>query len=270
MSTPLIEEFAVGRYIQLVDASASDEDAADAIRRLFASARPFEDGTPRFLAHGIVLVLTDALGAVIDVHPALRPGERERPKTVREIRRLSRFVVVEGIDGSGMTTLINAMLAALGPEARLLRCNRDTEVGRAARNLTVADAPPYAVQAAMIADKFLLDVEIRGVREAGGTCLVDRWTYSAMAYNPPLRKWLAAPYAQLDVPSHVLLIDVPVETALARLCDRGKAEAYENRARLAEARRWYLEESRRGRWTLLDGTRPAAEVLTKAMAAIGG
>ncbi len=263
-----ISEHAMTNYVDRIDASASREDTAAAIRKLYASARRFEDGTPRFLAHGVVLVLSSTLDLVTDVHPALRPGE-ERPKTVREIRRLSRFIVVEGIDGAGKSTLVAGLHAAL-PEARVLRCNRDTEVGRAARNLMMADSPAYAVQSAMIADKFVLDLEIRGVREAGGTVLVDRWTYSAMAYEPSLRRWLSAPYAQLDVPSHVLLLDLPVEAALARVGNRGGADSYESRKRLSEARRWYLEEARRSGWTVINAMQDEVSILAQATEAVGG
>jgi len=92
---------------------------------------------------------------------------------------------------------------------------------------------------------------------------------SAYAYAPKLRPWLGQAYSQLDVPTHVLWIDVPIGNAIKRISARGEIDAFETKERLITAKTWYAQQASRADWHTLDGLDSEDAMVRRALEAIG-
>ncbi|MHB8605097.1 MAG: dTMP kinase [Thermoplasmatota archaeon] len=192
-----------------------------------------------------------------------------------------RLIVCEGIDGSGKTTVSKALASALG--ARWTAEPTDTWLGEAVRRAVKdPDASPWTEAFLFMADHAAHVERVRGWLEAGQSVVSDRWCESTFAYQGAA---LAAPdfdavvelrkiEARFDrAPDVVLLFDLPVEVALARVGARGReAEKFERAAFLETVRANYLRLAREapgGRWRVIDASEPQHDVLGHALAALG-
>ncbi|MBI3725243.1 dTMP kinase [bacterium] len=155
------------------------------------------------------------------------------------------FVVFEGIDGSGKTTQASRLaerLAARGIAVRRLveptRGPIGEEIRRRAR-----DGPPLAPREEL---ELFLEDRRANVREnilpalARNEALVqDRSFLSTVAYQgarPELglsREDLLRLHGEMPKPDVIVLLDLDVDTGLARVASRGKHDAFEERAYLA-------------------------------------
>jgi dTMP kinase len=197
------------------------------------------------------------------------------------------FVVVEGIEGSGKSTLISGLAERLRADGRDVIVTREpggTAAGDAIReillNRSIAIAPlteGFLVNAARA--QHVVDV-IRPGLAAGRIVLCDRFTDSTLAYQgfgrgldvASLRTACTIATGGIE-PDLVLVLDLPVAAARARLRERSKSldriesedEAFHERVR-----RGFLaiaEHSARHR--VLDATQPAAALLEAAMRDVG-
>lgn len=147
------------------------------------------------------------------------------------------FVVVEGVEGSGKSTLVESLAAQLRSEGNDCIATREpggTILGNAVRNLfldrTSAIAP--------LAEAFLVNAAraqhveevIRPALAAGRLVICDRFIDSTLAYQgfgrgidlDVLRRLCDAATGGLE-PSLVLVLDVPIAVARKRLGARAQA-----------------------------------------------
>ena len=196
-----------------------------------------------------------------------------------------RFVVLEGIDGCGKTTQLEALSAwlpgsgLLPAGARLLRSREPgaTPLGRALRELLL-HAPDEAA-ACHTAELLLyaadraqhVDTLIRPALAAGHWVLSDRYAGSTAAYQGHGRGLDAGLIAQLETiatgglqPDLTLWLELPLEQSLARRRDRAAdrieaaGEAFLERVAAGFA----AEAALRG-WRRIDAA-AAAEAVTAA------
>jgi len=143
--------------------------------------------------------------------------------------RVSKYLALEGVDGSGKSTVGRALLEALdrrGTEAILVREPGGTALGEAVRSLLLdsqtlddwAEVFLFAAQRAELAR----DV-IRPALEAGTWVISDRSYYSSIAYQGRARglgedKVRTINETGLDgiIPDFVFVLDVEPEVALSR------------------------------------------------------
>lgn len=181
-----------------------------------------------------------------------------------------RFVVLEGIDGSGKTTQLEALAAwlptsGLLPEGATVLCSREpggTALGQALRQLLLhppdGSAPCPSAELLLYAADRAQHVEtvIRPALAAGEWVLSDRFTGSTAAYQGDGRGLPALRIAELEriatgglAPDLTLWLDLPLAESLRRrghrAADRMEAsgEAFLTRvaegfARLAKERGW--------------------------------
>lgn len=187
--------------------------------------------------------------------------------------RRARYIIFEGIDGAGKSSRMAALEAALAtshpqlPVTRLFEPTRGpagAEIRRRAQH-----GPPMTA-----AEELALFVKDRRAHVAGalgealsrsGLVLQDRSYLSTCAYQG------ARPELGLDLPALldrnafaprpdlVVLLDLPVPAALARVRARGEADAFEESAFLERVRAGFLalaDES----WLVLDATAAPAEL----------
>ena len=213
-------------------------------------------------------------------------GPRSRSRHAAAPR--GRFVVLEGIDGSGTTTQAAALSRELqarqiphvttfepstGPLGVLLR---QALAGRLVANRGGAAAPldPRAMALLFAADRAdHVDQQIRPALERGELVLCDRYLLSSLAYQglnlDPA--YVEAINAGSPSPDLTLFLAVPPALAQKRRAQRGGGEElYDALALQRRIDRLYraaiIRRKRRERIVLIDGTQAAAEVTGVLMA----
>lgn len=143
-----------------------------------------------------------------------------------------KFIAIEGVDGSGKTTVIMHLIKALeGERVIFTREPGGTKVGNLIRGiLTSEKMDPMAEILLFYADRreHLLNTVIPAL-ESGTHVVSDRFEASTYAYqlaghehmeHEPLFRYLSSLVVADSGPDHYVLIDVPTEVAAARMRSR--------------------------------------------------
>jgi dTMP kinase len=185
-----------------------------------------------------------------------------------------RLIALEGIDGSGKSTLHRELLRRLrrrGWRVAPWREPVDPEIGLRAQVLGPTD--PLAAAIEFTVDRWLARPRLERLLRGRDLVLTDRSFYSTLAYQgsalpAPTRAGLARLQEAASVPpDRVLLLDLPVEEALRRVGLRGSVRApLEREATLRRVAAAYRRFARRGGWLVLDARSPAPELADRAEA----
>ena len=183
------------------------------------------------------------------------------------------FVVIEGIDGSGKSTLAKALAERLGA-GRVVLTREPTDQSTWGRRLREA-----AIKGRLNREDEIehfhrdrvhhLEALIRPALKAGKIVITDRYVDSTLAYQATdladADKLFARMAPELDVPDLVIVLDLPVETALQRIGKgRGEKTQFELKETLERAKAFY--DSRNGaRYHHLDATKPFEQVVAAAL-----
>jgi dTMP kinase len=200
-----------------------------------------------------------------------------------------RFIVFEGIDGSGLSTqafrLQGYLRDVLGLPAHLTKEPTDGPAGANVRlklrgRLTMDEATLALFFAADRLDHLATDILPR--LAAGIPVISDRYCLSSFAYQSLSLEldWLRAINSRCRPPDLTIFLDVPVNICMARLrSQRWRLELYETQDKLEQVRRNYLRLvsvlQREGeRVVVIPGIaagreRPIADVAADVQAAVG-
>ncbi len=143
-----------------------------------------------------------------------------------------RFIVLEGIDGSGTTTQSAALAAALRDRGHAVHETREPSrgpVGATVRDqLAISAEATETVDPATLALLFAADRldhlkrEIDPALASGQLVLCDRYLLSSYAYQglhcPP--DWISAINRRAPPPDLTLFLDLDADTAMARVAGR--------------------------------------------------
>lgn len=167
------------------------------------------------------------------------------------------FIVIEGIDGTGKSTLAAALAAALREEGRTVLQTFEPTHGPHGRRLRqMAVSGRDAVTADEETELFIadrrehLEQEILPALRRGETVIVDRYYYSTMAYQGARgvdpKKIEAAHRTFAPEPDLLVLLDLEVAEALHRItAKRGSTpDHFEGAEYLAKVREIFLEIER--------------------------
>lgn len=162
---------------------------------------------------------------------------------------MAKFIVFEGIDGSGKTTQINKLYEALSERGILAEATReptDGAIGKLLREyLTGKKQTDNRAIAALFAadrlDHITCEGGITDTLNKGTTLLCDRYYLSSYAYQSIDcgTDWtidinrIAAETARPDL--HIFL-DVPAEQSMERVTNRGETELFEQLERQKQIR----------------------------------
>ena len=187
---------------------------------------------------------------------------------------------MEGIEGSGKSTLMERLGEILGEDAVVTKEPGGTPIGRAVRQVLLDPASqgmtPVAELLLYFADRAQNVAEVvRPGLAAGRLVLCDRYVESSLAYQGygrglPREQILSL--AELATgglrPDLIVLIDVPVDVGLERVLRRGAHDRLESEQRAfhERVRQGYFElmEADPARWLRLDGA-PDSETVFEAL-----
>jgi dTMP kinase len=191
------------------------------------------------------------------------------------------LVTIEGIDGSGKSTLhesLGLILEDLHPV--MTREPGSTWIGDAVRQAIREKIDPVAEALLFVADHAAhLSTIVRPALIEGRIVISDRFIDSRFAYQqvtlegilPDPASWLKAVHNGWTViPDLTILITVPVEVALNRTGIRKEKEHFEEHNTLESVQKNYLSrvELEPWRYVILDGTMPKEQILTVTEEAI--
>ena len=199
-----------------------------------------------------------------------------------------RFITLEGVEGAGKSTVARSLQSELTRRGLGVLVTREpggTPVAESLRELLLRHGTevltPTAETLLMFAARALhLENAIRPALAAGRWVICDRFTDASYAYQGAGRGIRAALLDQLagavhaDLwPARTLLLDLPVQTGLARANSRaGAPDRFEaeqrqffDRVRAAYLARAALEPQR---IRVIDARGPAGQVAAAALAAI--
>ena len=187
-----------------------------------------------------------------------------------------KFIVFEGIDGSGKSThaaLLKEKLEALGETVYLTAEPSEGEAGKLLRRCLrgESDLPEEAIAGLFMTDRLDHIKNPNGGLlsrlEKGEIVLCDRYYFSSFAYNgsyAPL-DWVLAinalPRALLR-PDLTLFLDIPPERFLSRIENRSETERYEKLEVLKRVRENYFaafEKFPDENVAVIDNDKPLAE-----------
>ncbi len=149
------------------------------------------------------------------------------------------FIVFEGIDGTGKSTQVQMLAAALQKKGHEVITSKEPTDGPYGKRLRdSAETGRLSPQDEL--DLFHLDRKehvtelINPALERGATIILDRYYFSTMAYQG-IRGFDPQEIRQINEafapqPHHVFILEVPIDTALTRIGGRdGQANEFEQR-----------------------------------------
>lgn len=189
------------------------------------------------------------------------------------------FITVEGLDGSGGTTVVDA-ISERYKNAVITQEPSDLWTGEAVRRcIEDEDSNPLTDFYIFMGDRVNhIEQTVKPVDEAGSLVISDRYADSTRAYQPVALAQSAHFESQTTAkifieqtmapwnyePDKTLYLDVSVDTALER-CD--EADKYEKREFLEQVKENYdaLVASESERFTIIDGEQPKEVVRREAL-----
>lgn len=191
------------------------------------------------------------------------------------------LVTIEGIDGSGKSTLVAGLARELEDLSPLFtREPGATWIGDAVRKAVAEEADPVAEALLFAADHAAhLSAVIRPALAGGRLVISDRYTDSRFAYQsvslqgrvPDPAGWIRAVHSGWTIPPDLTyLLVLPPADALGRKDGRTRREHFEEEGFLSHVQEAYLSLARDEprRFVLIDATGDAGTVLEAVSAGI--
>ena len=167
---------------------------------------------------------------------------------------MAGFVVLEGIDGCGKSSVSKLLAKRLGSKAVLTREPTDSWLGQAVRKGDAKKVSPYTDALLFMADRAQHTSEIRKLLAKGRTVVCDRYYHSTVAYQAAYLKdifegdafrWLLDANLRISLrPDLTVLLVIPPELGLERITGRARLSRFERLDVLKEVHKNYLRLAR--------------------------
>ncbi len=189
-----------------------------------------------------------------------------------------RFIVLEGIDGAGKSTLSHALTERLSALTAAVLTAEPSEgyVGDALRRAGAEESHPLLESLLFVADRAHHTHIIEGWLEKGITVICDRYYASTLAYQTAslgegFRPWLREMNEKVIIkPDLTLLLDIDPDGGMDRVNSRGESSKFEKTEYLREVRKQYLKLAEEDGFRVIDASRGPGEVLEEAFVHIRG
>jgi dTMP kinase len=183
------------------------------------------------------------------------------------------LITIEGIDGSGKSSLISALERSLEDLCPVFtREPGSTWIGGQVRRAIAEEIDPVT-EALLFAADHAAHVRqlIRPCLEEGKLIISDRYSDSRYAYQPALLDgvidqplaWLRAVHDRWTIPpDRTFLLVIPVSVAHERMREKGRREHFEDPDLLRKVQKNYLAlaEAEPSRFVLVDATKERDEI----------
>lgn len=184
------------------------------------------------------------------------------------------FIVLEGIDGSGKSTLVD-FLKDRFDDVHITSEPTDSKAGVLVREAETQDRSPYYDLFLFLADRVQHIEEIRDLQSRGKTVICDRYWGSTCAYQAASSE-ISLEYTEDIQDPFVLqadltiLFDVEPETGLERIEHRLDDSKYERLDFLTDVRENYLELAGRHGWEVVDAEKELGTVKEEVLSLVEG
>lgn len=192
---------------------------------------------------------------------------------------MAGLVVLEGIDGSGKSTVARAVAESLGDRAVLTREPTDSWIGRAVKEGDAKEVSPYTDALLFMADRAQHTLEMAGLVRQGKLVVCDRYYHSTVAYQTAsLRRkglgdnfdWLLDANTRISLkPDATFLLVLPPDKMPERISERSERSRFERLEFLEEVAANYERLAAADRAIVrLDATEPLERVVEHVLAAV--
>lgn len=190
------------------------------------------------------------------------------------------FITLEGIDGSGKTTLAKRLreeLVRRGAKVFLTKEPTSSWLGEAVRRSVEEDQDPQIQTLLFLADRLLHVGEIREHLDADETVVCDRYHDSTLAYQgvalegrvPNPLEWIKRISSPMLLkPDLTLLLVVEPHEGLARISGIRRRTPFEDSEFLKKVQDMYLRLAKDPRFVRLDSSRPPEVLAREALSLI--
>jgi len=230
--------------------------------RCYEFVEPRVVKTPTFTGEVILEYYCPRCGKLLDV---------KRARVELPVREAAGgfYVAIDGIEGSGKTTQVEALvkwLRGMGCRVLTVREPYTTEVRKIVRE---RDVDVEAEVLLYVADRIIMQREflIPALRD-GAVVVGDRSPYSTAAYQSALgypEELIWALHSRLRMPDVAIILDVPVDVALKRSPPHNK---YQRAELLERVRENFLKIAKERGLHVVDATRPVEEVAKEVREAV--
>jgi len=160
-----------------------------------------------------------------------------------------KFIVFEGLDGSGLSTqalMLKEFLSKKGKKVILTKEQTDNAIGGLIKSFLKKhfETSPLALQFLFVADRaYHLDKEIEPALKEGKIIISDRYLFSTLAFGALDidMEFLKTINSKFRKPDLTFIIDCSPEICLKRISgERFHAELFEEKEKLEKVRKNYL------------------------------
>ncbi len=194
------------------------------------------------------------------------------------------FIVVEGIDGCGKTTVVNELKRILEEKGYRVYVTKEPfnpKIRNVIKDIIREEHEQNevvgrALSLLFAADRYLHQIDILEKLSKGYVVISDRYYHSSYAYQTTYEgitlEYLKYINSSLKKPDYVFILDVPVDIAIARLSERKETTSYEKKDFLRKVRDNYLklrEELKDEKIYIIDNNRELRETIKEILSILG-
>lgn len=180
---------------------------------------------------------------------------------------MSKFIVLEGIDGSGKSSVAEFLERRV--EKVYLTCEpSDSEPGKLAQKIAKEETSPFMDLFLYLADRVEHTEKIKKKLDKGFDVVCDRYWGSTAAYqsaHPEIDFEYAVEVQKPFImrPSITFLLDIDPEVSLERISGRKVKSKYERLNFLKKVRKNYLTLGEEYDWCIIDADQSPEDVISQ-------
>ena len=185
------------------------------------------------------------------------------------------FIVFEGIDGSGKSSVIARLRESLEASGKKVKVTAEPTDGEIGKYISVTDGLSPETEALLFtADRAMHTEQVRKWMDDGYIVVCDRYFGSTLAYQSAAgmdMDWLKAINSKVTIrPDVTILMDIDPEVSLRRVSERGEMSRFEKLDYLRKVRQAYLEIGKEFGFVKVDADRDRDTVADDVISIVGG